>query len=279
MSDRWSENRRHWEATLDAQNLGRQASPVDLERQVALYDTADLRRLFAALEPLSGATVLDIGGGLALAAVLLARRGARVTIVDVSLPRLKEARRSLATLGLADRVDLVVGRAEEMPFRDSAFGRIMSKAVLIHTDLARAMGEIHRILAPGGTIGLSEPTRGNPFVMLYRRLFAPKIWAAITDYFSARELEIIQRTLPPGRSLELTHFYFFGFFATVFEFVWPNPALYRLTGAFFGAIDGVLFAILPPLRKLAWFWLLTIRTAGRSSRPGGAPGAERGPIP
>lgn len=264
MSDRWTVNRRHWEETLDAQNLGRQANPVDLERQVSLYDTADLRRCFEALEPLNGTTVLDIGGGLALAAILLVRRGARVTIVDVSLPRLKEARKSLAALGLSGPVDLVVGRAEEMPFRDGAFGRVMSKAVMIHTDLARAMSEIHRILVPGGTIGLSEPTRGNPFVTLYRRLYAPKIWASITDYFGARELEIIRRTLPPGQTIEVRHFYFLGFFATIFEFVWPNPALYRLAEGIFGAIDGVLFAILPPLRGLAWFWLVTIRPTDRA---------------
>jgi SAM-dependent methyltransferase len=265
MSDRWQRNKRHWEETLDAQNLGK-GTPVHLmRRQAELYNTADIRFAFRAMEPLQGTTVLDVGGGLALAAILLARKGARVVIADLSLPRLKAARKTLQELGLIDRVDLVVARGEEMPFRDRAFTRIMSKAVLIHTDLARAMAELHRILATDGRMLILEPTTGNPFVNLYRKLLAPKVWEHITSYFGAPEMETVRRTLPPGRSLRSHPFFLFGFFASVFEFTIPSPALYRSAETVLCGIDTVLFGVVRPLRNAAWFNVIVIEPERRRS--------------
>lgn len=259
MTDRWAENKKHWEGILDAHNIGREADSRAVDRQAALYNTADVRFAFQVMGPLQGARVLDVGGGLALAAILLARQGARVTIADISLPRLKAARKTLADLGLLDKVDLVVARGEEMPFRDGAFPRVMSKAVLIHTDLPRAMAELHRILARDGRMVILEPTVGNPFVNLYRKLLAPKIWAHITSYFGPREIAIVRETLPKGRKVEEHVFFLFGFFASVFEFAIPSPALYRSAEAVLCGIDSVLFAGVKPLRRAAWFTVLVIR--------------------
>ncbi len=258
MTDRWNLNKRHWEATLDARNLAAETDATDFEKQVALHDTADIRFALNTMMPLDGARVLDVGGGLALAAVLLARRGARVTIADISLPRLRAARAMLLRLNLADRVDLVVARAEEMPFVDGGFDRIMSKAVMIHTDLDRSLPELHRILTAAGKLLILEPTIGNPFVNLYRKLLAPKVWSHITDYFGEREAAIVLRTTPPDRGVATKPFFLFGFFASVFEFALPSPALYRISETVLCGLDTLLFTVLPPLRRAAWFKVFII---------------------
>jgi SAM-dependent methyltransferase len=263
LTDRWSLNKQHWEETLDSRNLGRETSGHAVARQAALYNTADIRFAFRVMEPLKGATVLDVGGGLALAAILLARRGARVVIADISMPRLKAARKTLQELGVADRVDLVVARCEEMPFRDDAFTRILSKAVLIHTDLARAMAELHRITSQDGRMLILEPTTGNPFVNLYRKVLAPKVWAHITDYFGAREMETVRRSLPAGRRVRTHPFFLFGFFASVFEFAIPSPALYRSAEAVLCGVDSLIFTLIRPVRRAAWFQVILIEPGDR----------------
>ena len=270
MSDRWTLNKRHWESTLDAHNVGPQKAAIDLERLAALYNTADIRFAFQRLEPLSGSTVFELGGGLGLAAILLARRGARVVVADLSLPRLKAARENFRSLGLADRVDLVLARGEALPFKEGAVGRILVKAVMIHTDLPVAMRELHRILRKDGRMVILEPTTGNPFVNLYRRFLAPKIWAEITRFFGPPETAVLDQTLPPARRMRMHVFYLFGFFASIFEFGLPNPPLFRFSETLLCAVDGFLFTLVPPLRRAAWFNVYVIGPAEGGERTPGA---------
>jgi SAM-dependent methyltransferase len=274
VNDRWALNKRHWEITLDAHNVGADQATVDLNRLAALYNTADVRFAFDRLQPLSGATVLELGGGLGLAAILLARQGARVVIADLALPRLKAARENFRSLGLADRVDLVLARGEALPFPDGAVGRVMVKAVMIHTDLPVAMRELHRVLRQDGRMVILEPTTGNPFVNAYRRLLAPKVWAEIASFFGPAETAVLEQALPPGRRMRVHVFHFFSFFASFFEFALPSPPLYRFTEAVLGAVDRVLFTLIPPLRRAAWFNVYVIgpagETGGRTSGAGAA---------
>jgi SAM-dependent methyltransferase len=52
----------------------------------------------------------------------------------------------------------VVGRLEQLPFKDGAFERLMSIVVLEHTpEPGRVIGEFHRVLRHGGTVHLVVP--------------------------------------------------------------------------------------------------------------------------
>ncbi len=126
-----------------------------------------LRPAMAALGDLRGRQVLDCGCGHGMAAVVLARRGAIVTAVDLSPGYVAETRQRAAVNGVA--VAAVAADAHALPFAAASFDRIWGHAILHHLDLARAAVEVHRVLKPGGLAVFCEPWGENPLLELARR--------------------------------------------------------------------------------------------------------------
>src|SRR5207249_8210211 len=122
---------------------------------------------FERLGDVRGLRVLDLGCVHGMAAVVLARRGARVTALDLSLGYLEEARRRARANGVA--VAFVKADGERLPFADSVFARVWGNAVLHHLDLGRAAAELRRVLRPGGIAVFCEPWGENPLLNWARR--------------------------------------------------------------------------------------------------------------
>src|SRR5262249_51232051 len=121
-----------------------------------------IRPAFRQLGGLNGLQALDFGCGHGMAAVVMARRGAWVTAVDVSPGYLQEASRR----GQANGVNICFVQAdgERLPLADHSFDRIWGNAVLHHLDLQKAAGELFRVLRPGGIAVFCEPWGENPFL-------------------------------------------------------------------------------------------------------------------
>jgi SAM-dependent methyltransferase len=119
------------------------------------------------LGPLAELDVLDYGCGHGMAAVVLARRGGRVTAFDLSPGYLAEARRRADANGVA--VALVQADGERLPFADASFDRVWGNAVLHHLDLRVAAAELRRVLRPGGVAVFCEPWGDNPLLDWARR--------------------------------------------------------------------------------------------------------------
>lgn len=257
---RWEANARHWRATLDAENLGRDRT-TGRERQRDLYLTADVRAALRVMGPLRGRRVLDLGGGLGLAAELFAARGAEVVACDLAPERLAACAREIPP-ELRPRITLVAGTAEDLPFADATFDVIFTKSVMIHTRLERAGAECSRVLAPGGRAVFIEPTAANPFAELYRRFLGPKVWRDITTYFDderfRRLAAAFARNGGPAPRVRLGRVHLFGFFASAFQFTLPHPGLLRASERILGAIDRTVWRILPASRRMAWFGVLVI---------------------
>lgn len=109
--------------------------------------------LLDAADVLPGQAVLDVGCGtgiLAAAATERVRAGGRVVGIDPNQPMLTVARR---------RSEPVVWRsaaAEEIPYPDGAFDRVLSQFALMYfADRASGLAEMARVIAPGGRVAIA----------------------------------------------------------------------------------------------------------------------------
>jgi len=103
-----------------------------------------------------GAAVLDVGCAFGYGTARLARRY-HTQGIDPSEEYIARARRSYPTLRFA------VGTAEALPYADAAFDGVVMLDVLEHLppgEEGRALGDVARVLQPGGRLVLSTPNRG-----------------------------------------------------------------------------------------------------------------------
>ncbi len=259
-----SEAAKYWDKVLDPQNLERESQPdapgMPLEDEI---DFAHAPDLLAARDWLVGGTspawIMDLGAGLGANSFALIRLGHRVIAVDTSLDRLRSLRERAHLAGCEQDLVCLVAQAESLPFANGSVPAVYTKSVLIHTDLAKAAKELHRVLMNGGRGALVEPQPGNPFVRLYRATLAPQVWRSITRYFDSEAQAIFLR--PFGfhrRSNQVIPLYFLSFFAFVFQFALPNLLAFKVSLKVLHGLDRLLFRLLPPLRRWAWFGLIRI---------------------
>ncbi len=139
------------------------------------YVQGVLRRTLAGRALGRAASLLDLGCGDGTNLGWLSGFADRLYGSDYNAVRLAraQARCPEARLFLADILDY--------PARDGAFEMIFFNHVIEHIpDDARALAEVHRILAPGGTLVLGTPNEGSWWWQIaYRR--APHI-RATTDH-------------------------------------------------------------------------------------------------
>ncbi len=109
------------------------------------------------IEP--GQSVLDIGCGAGFdvfAAARLVGSQGRVVGIDVTLRMVETAKEHLSHLGLK-QVAFQMGDAEVLPFPDKDFDAVISNGVLNLTlDKEKAVGEIYRVLKPGGLLMVAD---------------------------------------------------------------------------------------------------------------------------
>ena len=102
--------------------------------------------------------VLDVATGTAGVALMLAERTeAAITGVDLTANMVGRGRERVSQSGHADRIRLVLGRAEQLPFPDSTFDAVTFTYLMRYVaDPAATIGELARVLRPGGRIASLE---------------------------------------------------------------------------------------------------------------------------
>lgn len=130
-----------------------------------------------------GEAVLDMGCGAGRHSYEMYRRGARVTAFDLDQEELGGVATMLAAMELEGEAPegasarTVQGTALAMPFADGEFDRVVASEVLEHIpEVDAAVGELVRVLRPGGTMAVTVP-----------RWLPERICWALSDEYHANE--------------------------------------------------------------------------------------------
>jgi ubiquinone/menaquinone biosynthesis C-methylase UbiE len=127
---------------------GDTATSLNLEKRL---------RVITRHAPLDQGQVLDCGCGAGEYVRALRRRGAGVWGIEFSLEKLKTSRRDVAGR-------LTQGDLGSMAIRDSTIDTVLLNEVLEHVpDDRQVLGEVYRVLRPGGTLVMFSPNRRYPF--------------------------------------------------------------------------------------------------------------------
>lgn len=125
----------------------------------AHFDTEAEYDAYRHLAPLAGKRALQVGGsGIAAIAFLLAG-ASEATLLTPMLGELRLARALARHYEVADRLAVVGGVAEELPFPDGRFDVIYAGGCVHHMVTAVALPECARALADGGRFAAVEPWR------------------------------------------------------------------------------------------------------------------------
>jgi SAM-dependent methyltransferase len=137
-----------------------------------------------------------------------------------------------------------------MDFGDEDFDMVCGTGILHHLDLGRAVGEIHRVLKPGGSAFFIEPLGHNPAINAYRRR-TPEMRSVDEQPLVMSDFEAIQSIFP---HVELTFFNLLTLLAVPLRATKVfDPAVKALSRA-----DRALMRLAPVTRRYSWNVLIEL---------------------
>ena len=148
-----------------AARLGYDAAVVDALPDAAVESFAGVADPLSLRPLLSGERVVDVGSGAGFDCFVAAHhvgRSGHVVGIDMTEAMLSKARATAASLGL-DHVVFREGLAEDLPVESGWADVVISNGVInLCADKQRVLGEIYRVLRPGGHLEFADIANGRP---------------------------------------------------------------------------------------------------------------------
>jgi demethylmenaquinone methyltransferase/2-methoxy-6-polyprenyl-1,4-benzoquinol methylase len=123
------------------------------------------------LKPFQPKTILDVATGTGdFAFEAMALNPDKITGVDISEGMLDVGKKKVKTAGLSEKIELLYGDSENLPFKDNSFDAvIVAFGVRNFENLDKGLSEIQRVIKPGGHIVVLEFSKpsGSPWKQLY----------------------------------------------------------------------------------------------------------------
>ncbi|HUS87665.1 MAG TPA: bifunctional demethylmenaquinone methyltransferase/2-methoxy-6-polyprenyl-1,4-benzoquinol methylase UbiE [Bacteroidales bacterium] len=137
------------------------------------------------------ATILDVATGtcdLAITALRLSPES--VCAVDFSQRMLEEGRKKIHRKKLEKKIDLVIADSEDLPFDDSTFDVAMvAFGVRNFENPGKGLGEMYRVIKPGGVVMVLEFSRPSNFPFRY-----------VYNFYFHRILPVLGNLFSEGRN-------------------------------------------------------------------------------
>ncbi len=137
-------------------------------------------------------TILDIATGTGDLAIAMAKAtNAKITGFDLSAGMLEVGRKKVKDESLENRIEMIQGDAENMPFEDNSFDVItVAFGVRNFENLKKGLDDIYRVLKPGGKFLILEFSQPEAVPMkqlytFYSRYILPRIGKKISKDQSA----------------------------------------------------------------------------------------------
>ena len=167
------------------------------------------RKAIRQLADIAPKTILDVATGTADVAIMASAilKPDKITGIDISDGMLAMGRKKVEKLGLEDRIELLNGDSETINFKDNSFDAVtVAFGVRNFENLEKGLGEIKRVLKPGGRLVVLEFSKpkmsGTKAVYnLYMKIVAPNMGKLFSKNRSAYEyLDLSIKKFPEGKN-------------------------------------------------------------------------------
>jgi demethylmenaquinone methyltransferase/2-methoxy-6-polyprenyl-1,4-benzoquinol methylase len=127
--------------------------------------------------------ILDIATGTGDLAIMMAElKPDKIVGLDISSGMLEVGKQKITEAKLSNKIEMIVGDSEEMPFKDNTFDAItVSFGVRNFANLHKGITEIARVLKPTGVLVILETSNPTKFPFkqgykLYTNFFFTNCW-------------------------------------------------------------------------------------------------------
>ncbi len=156
----------YWQALFDQGRIERIVPP---DEEIWRRDLGRARRVaFEWLGDLNGRRVLELGCGPGDEAIIMARRGAHVTALDIAPSSVRIVGERARANGVDSSIEVFCMTAEQLAFPAASFDTVVGFGLLHHADPAVLGPEVRRVLRQGGQALFFEPLGTNPVLEFAR---------------------------------------------------------------------------------------------------------------